>query len=120
MANNDKDAAEDYRHQRQSAVARKTGFTPRTLREQLQWMEDNQDLVLSIVRGSGAAEGNEASVLEQYKQALLNTSQGSDLDDINARQILERIIREIEEACRRHQIPIRSGVVYGIAPELGL
>jgi hypothetical protein len=120
VADDDKDAAEDYRHQRQSAIARKTGYTPKTLREQFQWMEDNKDLVLSIARGSGEVQGDETAVLEEYKQALLNTPPGSALDDINARQILGRVIGEIEDACRLHQIPVRSGVVFGIAPELGL
>jgi hypothetical protein len=78
------------------------------------------DLRGSVAKASGAAEGSEAAVIEEYKQALLNTSEGSPLDDIHARHILERIIGEIEEACREHRIPIRSGVVYGVAPELGL
>jgi hypothetical protein len=116
MVDDDKTAAEDYRHQRQSAIARKTGLTPKTAEEQFQWMEENKELVLSIARGVG----DEAAIIEEYKRALLNTSPGSKHDDINARQILERVIGEIEDACRQHQIPIRSGVVSGIAPELGL
>lgn len=120
MADDDRDAAENYRQQRQSAIAMKIGFTPKTIQEQLQWVEDNRDLVFAIARGSGALEGGEAAVIDEYKRALLNTSQGSPLDDIHVRQILERIIGEIEEACREHRIPIRSGVVYGVAPELGL
>lgn len=120
MANDDKDAAENYRQQRQYAIATRTGFTPKTIEEQLQWIEDNSDLIFAVARGSGATKGDEAAVIEEYKQALLNTSKGSPLDDIHARQILERIIGEIEEACREHRIPIRSGVVYGVTPELGL
>lgn len=117
MADDDKSAAEDYRHQRQAAIARKTGLIPKTLQEQLQWMEDNEDLVRSIARGG---VGDETSIIEEYKQALLNTSPGSSYDDINARQILERVLTEIEDACSQHQIPVRSGVVFGVAPEFGL
>ena len=120
MADDDKEAAENYRQQRQSAIARKTGFSPKTIQEQLQWVEDNRDLVFAVARGSGAAEGGEEALIDEYKQALLNTSEGSLLDDIHGRQILERVIGEIEHACREHRIPIRSGVVFGIAPELGL
>jgi hypothetical protein len=120
MVDDDRDAAENYRQQRQSAIAAKTGFKPKTVLEQLQRIEDNRDLVFAIARGSGAEEGREEDVINEYKQALLNTSEGSPLDDIHARQILERIIGEIEEACLGHRIPIRSGVVYGVAPELGL
>jgi hypothetical protein len=120
VRDDEKEVAEDYRHQRQSAIARRTGFTTKTRREQFQWMEDNKDLVLSIARGTGVAQGDEATALEEYKQALLNTSPGSTFDDINARHILGRVIREIEDACLQHQIPIHSGVVFGIAPELGL
>jgi hypothetical protein len=95
MADDDKDAAEGCRHQRQSAMARKTGLTPKTVYEQFQWMEDNKDLVLSVARGSGGVRGDEAAVIEEYKQALLNASPGSALDDLNARQILGRVIGEI-------------------------
>lgn len=117
MADDDKDAAEDYRHQRQAAVARKIGLAPKTLQEQLQWMEDNKDLVLSVARGGF---GDAEAIVEEYKQALLNTSPGSALDDTSARQILERVLKEIEDACRQNQIPVRSGVVFGVTPGFGL
>jgi hypothetical protein len=120
MTGDDRDAAEDYRRQRQAALGGKSGFTPMTLEEYFQWMDENADLMLAIARGSGAVEGNETALLEKYKKALSETTPGSAWDDINGRQILERIIREIEEACRQHQIPVRSGVVYGISPQLGL
>jgi hypothetical protein len=116
----DKDAAEDYRRQRQAAVARKSGFIPKTLDEQLKWMEENVALVSAIARGSAGAEGDAQAILEEYKKALLNTSEGSSYDDVNGRQIIERVIREIEQACHEHRIPIRSGVVYGISPKMGL
>jgi hypothetical protein len=45
MTDDDKAAAEDYRQQRQATIARKFGVAPKTLDEQLQWMEDNKDLV---------------------------------------------------------------------------
>jgi hypothetical protein len=116
----DKDAAEDYRRQRQAAAARKSGFAPKILDEQLKWMEENAELVLAIARGSAGAQDDAQAVLEEYKKALLSTSPGSSYDDVNGRQIIECVIREIEQACHDHQIPIRSGVAYGISPEMGL
>jgi hypothetical protein len=93
---------------------------PKSVDEQLKWMDENAELVLSIIRGSGVAQDDEQGMLEKYKQALLNTSPGSPFDEINGRQIVERVVQEIEQACRENRIPIRSGVVYGISPELGL
>ncbi len=40
MTDVDKEVAEDYRHQRQEATARKSGVTSKSMDEQLQWMED--------------------------------------------------------------------------------
>jgi hypothetical protein len=118
--NDDKDAAEGYRQRRQAAAARKSGFIPKSVAEQLKWMDENAELMLTIARGSAGAQGDAQAILEEYKKALLDTSPGSSFDDINGRQIIERIIREIEQACHEHRIPIRSGVVYGISPEMGL
>jgi hypothetical protein len=114
MAQDDKELAEDYRHQKQAALAEKIGISPKTRDEQLQWIEDNKDQVPAIVRATAGPIRDEAAILEEYKQALIITSRGSAYDDINARQILE------ERACLDHDIPIREGVVFGIAPEFGL
>jgi hypothetical protein len=120
VTSDDKDTAEKYRHQLQAALAAKTGFLPKTLREQLQWIDDNATLMHAAAKASGASLGQEADTIEEYKKALLNTSPGSAFDDVNARQIIERVIKEIEEACRILEIPTRAGVVYGVAPENGL
>ena len=120
MADDDKFAAEDYRRQKQAVLAEKIGIGPKTRDEQLQWMEDNKEQVVAIVRAMAGPIGDEAAILEEYKRALITTSRGSAFDDINARQILERIIGEIERACLDRGIPIREGVVFGIAPEFGL
>jgi hypothetical protein len=92
----DKEIAEDYRRQRQAALAEKIGIGAKTRNEQLQWIEDNKEQVLTIVRATAGPIRDEAAILEEYKQALITTSRGSAFDDINARQILERVIGDVE------------------------
>jgi hypothetical protein len=48
MADDDRDAAENYRQQRQLAIAATTGFTPKTAQEQLQWIEGHGDLIFAV------------------------------------------------------------------------
>ena len=91
MADDDKFAAEDYRRQKQAVLAEKIGIGPKTRDEQLQWMEDNKEQVVAIVRAMAGPIGDEAAILEEYKRALITTSRGSAFDDINARQILSEL-----------------------------
>jgi hypothetical protein len=120
MTNDDRDAAEDYRRQRQEARSAKTGVKPRTAKEQTAWLDENQALLIAIAKSSVPSDGDAVAVIEEYREALSRTSGGSDFDDIQARQILERVIREIESVCKTLHIPVRSGVVYGVDPEFGL
>jgi hypothetical protein len=115
----DKDVAEDYRRQRQAADARRLKVAPRAPSEQLKWIDENPDLLLAIARSVSAGLGNEVETIEEYKQALKNTSEGSMFDDLHARQVLERLLKEIEGACIKHGIPIRGGAVIGTMRQPG-
>jgi hypothetical protein len=52
MVDDDREAAEGYRQQRQSAIAIRTGVAPKTIQEQLQWVDDNKELVFAITRAA--------------------------------------------------------------------
>jgi hypothetical protein len=54
--NEERKAAEEYRHQRQRADARKHGFEALTADEFSRWIEEHQDLLLAIAKANGASE----------------------------------------------------------------
>jgi hypothetical protein len=116
----DKQAAEDYRRQRQAASAKITGYKPISLAEQMKWTEENREVLLKLIRGAGPPRQDEEDILETYKQSLLGTSHGSQFDDVSARRIIELVIGQIEEVCLEQGIPTHAGVVYGSDAMLGL
>lgn len=116
----DKDVAEDYRRQRQAASARITGYKPRTLEEQLKWIDENKETLLELIRGAEPARPDDEDHLEAYRQAVKGASAGSEFDDVNLRATLDRLIREIEDACLEHGVPTHAGVAYGNDAILGL
>jgi hypothetical protein len=111
LSTDDKQAAEDYRRQRQAASAKITGYKPMTLDEQVKWTEENQETLLKLIRGAGPPRQDEQHILENYKQTILGTSAGSRFDDVNGRGIVERVIREVEEVCLGARPDWRSGML---------
>jgi hypothetical protein len=120
MSNDDSDAAEDYRRQRQAAAAKITGYKPMSLGELLSWADDDKETILKMARGAGPAKDDDEKVFEAYKQSLLSTAPGSPFDDVTARAIVEPIIGEIEGVCDQHGFATHAGVVYGTDPMSGL
>jgi hypothetical protein len=120
VADDDLEAAEDYRRQRQQATAKIVGFKPKDLAAQLQWVEENRQALIRIIRGKGPARPDEQGIIETYKQALIGTSEGSSFDDVNARQIVERVLKTIEDVCNENDIEKRAGVAFGTDPVSGL
>src|SRR6185437_9461288 len=114
-----KDAAEDYRRQRQSADAQRNGFeyTTETFDN---WLAKNDELLRTIVKANGIAEAEAEQTISAYKSHTAAAPPGSKFDDRNARAILGSILQDIEKLCREQKIPVRNGVVYGVAPEFGL
>ncbi|MGJ4939304.1 hypothetical protein ACQR1W_01920 [Bradyrhizobium sp. HKCCYLS1011] len=119
MTEESKNAAEDYRRQRQSADAYRNGFryTTETFDK---WLARNEQLLRDIIKANGTSDADVEQVLEGYKSYIAAAPPGSQFDDKNARAILGQILQDIERLCREQKIPIRNGVVYGVAPELGL
>ncbi|WP_309085913.1 hypothetical protein [Chelativorans sp.] len=115
----DREAAEDYRHQRQEAEARKSGFVPMRDDEVERWLHENQRLIRDIARVNGVPEGDVDDVVLKYRQALRTAPPGSPFDDVNARVILGRILGDIESFCTENEIPIRGGIVAGVEPAYG-
>ncbi|HEX4410569.1 MAG TPA: hypothetical protein VH206_17495 [Xanthobacteraceae bacterium] len=116
----DKEVAEDYRQQRQESQAKKLGQEPRTREQQLQWMDDNRKLILEFIRRVAGTLGDEDKILAEYNHAVKMTSEGSQFDDVNARQILERVLKEVEQVCAVNKISFRGGVAFGVALGGGL
>jgi hypothetical protein len=122
MEDNDEErnAAEQYRQDRQQVDADKYGFSAQTRQELYSWMDKNPEIVRGIVTANGVRNEDAPAFVEQYKATLEGTEQGSPLDDLNARMILARAVDGIEQVCKALNIPVRSGVVFGVAPEPGL
>jgi hypothetical protein len=116
----DKEVAEDYRRQRQAASSRITGYKARTPAEQLEWIDENKETLLKLIRGTEPPRPDDEDHLEAYKEAIEGASAGSEFDDVNLRATLDRLIREIEDACLEHGISIHAGVAYGSDTALGL
>ena len=114
-----KAAAEDYRQQRQHADAQRNrfGYTSAGFDD---WLAQNEQRLRDVIKANGTADIDIEAAIEAYKAHLASASPGSKLDDRNARAILDPILRDVEDLCREHKIPIRNGVVYGVAPEFEL
>jgi hypothetical protein len=120
MEEEERQAAEGYRQQRQHADAIKHGFSSLTDSEFFQWMDANPELMQGMAKAQGVHEEDALTFLEQYRKTLEQAGRGSDLDDLSARMILTSVVGEIEQACKTLNIPTRSGVVFGVAPQPGL
>src|SRR5689334_19633809 len=92
---------------------------PRTAKEQLQWMEGNRDLLTKVANSVGINQ-DPAVLVEEYLAAIRQTAPGSDFDDLSARNILQRVLEEVEQACKKHNIPTRGGIAYGVSHHPGI
>jgi hypothetical protein len=110
----DRDAAEDYRRQRQEAAARKRGREPVG-----QYVYD-REVVLEAARRAGATGQEIEAVADLYLKMLSELPGGSDFDDPSAIIMLGALIRRIEAVCSKVKLPTRRGVVFGNAVESGL
>ncbi len=119
MSEENKAAAESYRRQRQRADALRNGFAY-TAAAGEDWFSNNESLMRAIIKANGVGQIDVERTIEDYKAHLTAMPPGSEYDDKNARAILRSILEDIENLCREQKIPIRNGVVYGIAPEFGL
>jgi hypothetical protein len=117
---NERQAAEDYRRQRQEAEARRQGDGTARRDATLQWIRNNRSKVLEIARRSGAADQDLDAVADEYVNRLLELPPGSDFDDPGATRILRDIIERIEAACSRVEMPMGGGVVFGNYAGTGL
>lgn len=122
MSMDDKEVAEDYRRQRQAASARITGYKARTPAEQLEWIDENKETLLKLMRGAEPPKPDDEDHLEAYRQAIKSASAGSEFDDVNLRATLDRLMGEIEDACLEHGVSTHAGVAYGndAALDLGI
>ena len=119
MTEESKAAAEDYRQQRQHADAQRNGFAYTSAGFD-DWLAKNEQRLRDVAKANGAIDIDVEATVEAYKAYLASASPGSKLDGKNARAILDPILRDIEDLCREQKIPVRNGVVYGVAPEFEL
>jgi hypothetical protein len=113
-------AADDYRQQRQTSTARKSGFQSIGRDKFFQLLAQNDDELREIAVSNGASESEIIDIIQEYKDHLATVDPGSELDDLNVQFILKRIVAEVEAACKKGDIPTFDGVAYGVSPNFAL
>ncbi|MEH2481923.1 hypothetical protein V1282_005280 [Nitrobacteraceae bacterium AZCC 2146] len=114
------DAAEGYRRQRQAADARKSGAVATTREEYLKWMRDNRATIIEIAKRAGADDGDAEKTADRFLELLENQSDKSEFDDLGAIFLLNSIVDRVETACRKLEVPVRNGVVFGVSRLAGV
>jgi len=114
--------AENYRRQIQESEARKRQWVENDHTNFLKWIAENTQILIrmAIESGTAATERAAAEAVAAYQAEILKVSDLSPYDDFNAYLIMRRLIGEIERACARLEVSTPGGVVFGIAPMLGL
>ncbi|MFZ5733649.1 MAG: hypothetical protein ACOY4O_13000 [Pseudomonadota bacterium] len=120
MTSDNKAAAEDYRRQRQEAEAKKNGIDPVDPALHEQWVANNRALLEQAARAGGASEAEIPEYIDYYLNALKDIPSGSPYDDPHALHIINRIVNEVERICRKHNLPVGDGVVFGVTPTFEL
>ena len=110
-------AAEDYRRQRQAAEAQRRGSPTAAYLRYLEWFENNDELANRLAVRAGASEAEAPAVVERIKKTLAALPETSDLDDLASILILSYQINRIQYWLGLAEETIRSGVVFGIAPQ---
>jgi len=118
MATNDEErrVAEDYRRQRQASEAQKNGVPPIQPERHVQWLLDNPQVLEQAAKAGGATEDELPGFIQEYKDSIATIALASEYDDPHALHIMARVLREIEEICRKNEIPIKNGMVFGVTP----
>src|SRR5262245_55028769 len=116
MQDEERQAAEQYRKDRQAADAKRNGFSYPDPEAVYEWTEANRERILRIAIANGVSDENAPAFIELYKETVRGTPSGSPLDDVHARTILKRIIDRVEGACKALKVQVRGGVVFGVAP----
>jgi len=118
---NDRQAAEEYRRQRQEAEAVKEGNKQLGWDASLQWVRNNRSKLLEIAERSGATGKDQIEALaEEYLRTLSDQTPGSDFDDPGTTRILRNVLERIESACSQVEFPTKGGVVFGNSSGTGL
>jgi hypothetical protein len=94
-----REAAEDYRRQRQEAAARKRRRAPVD-----QYVNDRK-IVLEAARRAGATGQEIEAVADLYLKMLSELPPVSDFDDPSAILLLGGLIRRIEAICSKVKLP---------------
>ncbi|HEY8594563.1 MAG TPA: hypothetical protein VIL84_04900 [Devosiaceae bacterium] len=114
------EAAEDYRRQRQSADARRSGFESLGKEGYFEWASMNGERLLEIAQKNGISSQDAQRSVDEYLGLLRESPVAGEFDDPNAYFLLSQIVRDIEDACGSKNIPTRDGVVFGVSPKMGV
>lgn len=115
-----REAAEDYRRQRQEAYSRGPYSFGEEARDAFdEFMQNGREQLVGIARAFAPTD----DVAEQMVNAMMQeikTDNLSALDEPFGHHIISGMVARVEEVCRNGGIPIREGVVVGVTPVEGL
>lgn len=115
-----KQIAEDYRLQRQASDGRRSGVSPVGGDKMMQWLSENHALIERLARDIGVEDTVASQLAEEYIAIINNEASVYPTDDPSIRLILHGMIEKVEAICSVRGVPIREGVVYGVAHRPGL
>ena len=103
-------AAEDLRRQLQEKFKR---GTRRTKKETLLWLDENQTKFTEIMSQTFGDQVDVQQFVDNSRRLLEEVELGNPHDNLLSHSVVDIHCKEIEEACKRLEIPMRSGVAYG-------
>ena len=103
-------AAEDLRRQLQEKFKR---GTRRTKKETLLWLDENQTKFTEIMSQTFGDQVDVQQFVDNSRRLLEEVELGNPHDNLLTHCVVDIHCKEIEEACKRLEIPMRSGVAYG-------
>lgn len=115
-----REAAEDYRRQRQAADARRHGMPEVDRAAELDFIDSNNPLLLDIAKRSGVSKEDAPEFVKGLRASLAALPPRSTFDDLGGLFILSGLAEKVERACSQLDVPMYHGVVWGVSKLRGL
>ena len=108
-----KEALEEYRRQRQEAVARKTGRWSRGRDPIIRLMRRSKSFFSSLMNAAGVPEDLRAVVAPEFESYLRSAKNLGDLDRPDSHLIIANLVEQVRKAAIELQLPTGAEFVFG-------
>jgi hypothetical protein len=113
-------AAEGLRQQIQERFARKELATTLSKAEIPEFMAKHIDMFRKVAESLGHTTETAGQFLDQLQHSLVNTELPGPFDEPTFHAVMDERCNNIESACKKLGLPLRSGVAYGVNATVGL